>query len=147
DGRIVSANRGAEVLFGYGAGELKTCSFADLFVPESRAAALGYLASLRHGGVGSLINEGREFTGQVHQGGAIPLFMTLWRIADASGRVCGVFRDLGTQKKGESDLIAARHEAEQTSTAKSDFLAKVSHEIRTPLNSILGFSEVMLEER
>src|SRR5262249_3358611 len=54
---------------------------------------------------------------------------------------------LGTQKKAESDLIAARHETEQTSTAKSDFLAKVSHEIRTPLNSILGFSEVMLEER
>jgi signal transduction histidine kinase len=26
-------------------------------------------------------------------------------------------------------------------------LAKISHEIRTPLNSIIGFSEVMIEER
>ena len=30
---------------------------------------------------------------------------------------------------------------------KSDFLAKISHEIRTPLNAIIGFCEVMIEER
>ena len=147
DGRIVSANRSAEALFGHGAAELATRGFADLFAPASRAAALEYLEAAARGGVNGLLHDGREFTGEVRQGGTIPLFMTLGRIADDSPRLCAVFRDITPWKKSESELIAARAAAEKASATKSDFLAKVSHEIRTPLNSIIGFAEVMLEER
>jgi signal transduction histidine kinase len=41
----------------------------------------------------------------------------------------------------------ARSEAEKASAAKSDFLARISHEIRNPLNAIIGFSELMMQER
>jgi signal transduction histidine kinase len=58
-----------------------------------------------------------------------------------------VLRDITHWKNVEEELIAARRAAEQANAQKSDFLAKVSHEIRTPLNAIIGFSEVMMEER
>ncbi|MDR1268126.1 MAG: response regulator [Planctomycetaceae bacterium] len=38
-----------------------------------------------------------------------------------------------------------RIEAEQTSIAKTKFLANISHEIRTPLNGVIGISDLLLK--
>lgn len=43
------------------------------------------------------------------------------------------------------ELEIARDKAEEADKMKSKFLANMSHEIRTPLNSIVGFSEVIVE--
>jgi signal transduction histidine kinase len=77
----------------------------------------------------------------------MPLFMSIGRLGEASGKLCAVFRDVTHWKKTEKELTEAKRQAEKTSSAKSEFLAKISHEIRTPLNAVLGFSEVMMEER
>lgn len=49
-------------------------------------------------------------------------------------------------KSSELKLKEALINTEKANQAKSDFLANMSHEIRTPLNSIIGYSEILLEE-
>src|SRR5260221_6957999 len=46
----------------------------------------------------------------------------------------------------EEELLRETARAIAASKHKSDFLAKMSHELRTPLNSIIGFSELLLEQ-
>ncbi len=47
---------------------------------------------------------------------------------------------------GSQDLQTALDAANQSSAAKSQFLAAVSHELRTPLNAIIGFSDILDQE-
>ena len=145
-GRVLSGNRSAQALFGYDAGELEALSVSDLLVPESRRPVLEHLDRLaQRDGVDSL-GAGCEAVGRVRQGGAVPLHITIGRIEDGE-KLCAVLRDVTAWKRTEEELINARRSAEKASTAKSEFLAKISHEIRTPLNAIIGFSEVMMDER
>ncbi len=92
-------------------------------------------------------DHGREVHGRASAGGFIPLSMTMGRIGEDREQYFAVFRDLSQLKKNESELLNARRKADRATASKTDALANISHEIRGPLNTIIGFANVMIEER
>lgn len=146
DGEVISINASAEALFGQGFEEAAGKNLAELFATESRNTIRQYVENLSMPGVTSLLNDGEEVIASEASGGMIPVFLTISRM-ESSQKLCAVIRDMTSWKKAEEELIQARRTAEGASEQKTDFLAHVSHEIRTPLNAIIGFSDVMIEER
>jgi PAS domain S-box-containing protein len=145
-GRVLAMSRGAEALFGYDAKEVAGESFLILFAPPSQSDAAARLERAKRDEPPA--RGGDELAGRDRRGQTIALTMTLARVASASPvRYCAALRDLGRSKATERALEAARNTAEQANARKTEYLARISHEVRTPLHAILGFAEVIIEER
>ena len=57
-----------------------------------------------------------------------------------------VGRDITQNQQAELKLANARDAAEAANLAKSSFVANMSHEIRTPLTTVVGMTEMLLEQ-
>ncbi|MBC8319702.1 MAG: response regulator [Bacteroidetes bacterium] len=60
--------------------------------------------------------------------------------------ILAIIRDISLRKEYERRLIEASEKAEEANRLKTNSLASMSHELRTPLNSIIGFSDLLLDE-
>lgn len=58
-----------------------------------------------------------------------------------------IVTNVSLRRETERRLIEARRDAEESSRAKSEFLASISHELRTPLNGILGLANTLTRLR
>lgn len=142
-GRVLSLNGGAERMFGYDQREIVGDSCSILFgadqQTEWREFFGGFVAAAGR------TSAFRRFSGRKRTGAAIPVGVSLRRVS--ADKVCIVWQEGLQDHAAQGGLDMLRREAERTTALKSEFLAKVSHEIRTPLNAILGFTEIIIEER
>jgi PAS domain S-box-containing protein len=147
EGTVVSWNLGAERIKGYEAREIVGRSFS-CFYPieevERGKPARQLKVALEQGRVEDegwrVRKDGSRFWANV----------VITALHDATGRLRGfakVTRDITEQKRAQELIMRAKEEAERASKFKDQFLSTMSHELRTPLNAVLGFSDLLVEER
>ncbi|MFE1598390.1 ATP-binding protein [Methylobacterium sp. ID0610] len=133
-------------LLGYEPEELVgTKPLADIH-PDDRAAGAEILARLAAGEVETATSCQRY---RRRDGSHVWVDARLRLLRDAGGAPCGyvaALRDVSERQHQAAALEQARDAAERASRAKTDFLATMSHEIFTPLTSILGYTDLLLED-
>jgi len=79
--------------------------------------------------------------------GAIAIFVILLVFVNLPVYSVIVTHEIRRRKRVEKALVAAKEEAERASKFKDRFLSTMSHELRTPLNAVLGFSDLLADQR
>jgi PAS domain S-box-containing protein len=144
-GRILSMNKSAQRLFDRHQNEAAGESLLTLFPPSAHAATQGALDRMVNGEASA---ERLEVEARAADGRVFPAQIDLGRLAgEHDPEYFLLLTDLSGVENGAAQAHAAREESEKDSIAKTELLSRVSHEMRTPLHAILGFAEVMLEER
>lgn len=166
--RIVEFNKGASRILGYTKEEMVGKQVESLWIrPEERNKIL--LMMTQYGYISNY-----ETRLKTKSGGIVDISLTLSYINDSNGEksgTVGISKDITEKKKLEkaieernrelqelnekleakvvertAELREANRALERSNELKSKFIATMSHELRTPLNSILGFSELLMED-
>jgi PAS domain S-box-containing protein len=147
EGRIASWNAGAERIKGYKANEIIGQHFSRFYPTEDvEAGKPAYelkVASER----GRYEEEGWRIR---KDGSRFWANVVITALRDGTGRLRGfakVTRDITEHKHTQDLIMHAKEEAERASKFKDQFLSTMSHELRTPLNAVLGFSDLLADER
>ena len=142
DGGILDANLAAIRKMGYSKDELLGMSIIDLYNYEKDESAKNEAGVFQFHEDGSLF----ETKGTHKDSSIIPVEVSNRSfVYNSNPCTISVVRDI-TERKQVQKAISAKAEAEELNRIKSNFLANMSHELRTPLNSIIGFSQVLIDE-
>ena len=154
-GEIIEFNPQAERTFLYNRDQVIGRHMNDLIklpgLGEKDHRALGsYLVT----GNNSILGKRIEFTARRSEGGEFPVELSLTSIRTTAGPIFTAYiRDLTEQKKQEAERERSRELEEQNiriqeaNRLKSEFLANMSHELRTPLNAVIGFAQLLADEK
>jgi len=143
-GDIVTCNRGAETMFGYGDRDIVRCHLTDLFAPADHDVIRKAVEDVSHAGPTGRV--GTNAKGRTQSGDIVPLRLTLGRSTATGDRFFAIGRREAAPQ-APAATTAATPQPDRAAQARADILARISHEVRTPLNAIIGFTDVMVEER
>ncbi|MEX2289068.1 MAG: diguanylate cyclase [Mycobacteriales bacterium] len=110
-GRVQSANRAAETMFGYPADELIGRNIRLLMPEPYRAEHDGAMGRYRRTGEGRIIGSSREVAGLHRDGSVFPIELAVSEVGSDRQLFTGMVRDITDRKRLEAELIhQARHD-------------------------------------
>ncbi len=136
DGKVLTWNRAAEELFGFGAEEIIGRS-ADMIVPPDQRAGLRDI--IHATGASANIVRNLETVRMRRDGSVFPALLTISPIRDESGKAVAlsvIARDITESKRAENELRRANQDLEQ-------FAYSASHDLQEPLRTIKIYSELL----
>ena len=140
---ILDANPSAVQNYGYSREEFLSLTIKDIRPPEDIPSLLESAAKALPGTENAGVWKHRK-----KDGTSIDVEITSRPLVyDGREARLVVATDVSVRKQAEETLVRAKEEAERTSKFKDQFLSTMSHELRTPLNAVLGFSDLLADER
>ncbi|MFQ5777733.1 MAG: PAS domain S-box protein, partial [Terriglobia bacterium] len=148
--RVRMCNPAFERLFHYKNAAIVGSDVVELIVPpEYRGEALELQRHVEAGQTAHITTRRARQDGSLVD---VELHTVPLRTGDNRLGSFAIFQDITERKQAEAErmraleLKAANEALALADQRKSEFLADMSHELRSPLNSILGYSELLLDD-